>query len=151
MSTPTPTTTSAPTTPTPTTSTPITSTPADIQPSTYYPNLGVDSPGNEIGRRPELVPNIRQLGLACDQTPGCVAYNTNGSLKAAVLPKTQWIISSSDLYTKQNPYTFNQNSRSSGFGFLIAFLFVILLIVVIMTLLRQSDMLNKVVGATKRS
>jgi hypothetical protein len=41
--------------------------------------------------------NWTQLAAACDSSPWCMAVNTNGWMKSALLPQAQWSNSFSDV------------------------------------------------------
>jgi hypothetical protein len=66
-----------------------------------------DSSGSDIGQVVNTNGNWTQLAAACDSSPWCMAVNTNGWMKSALLPQAQWSNSFSDvckgLLTKVNP------------------------------------------------
>lgn len=52
---------------------------------------GKDSPLNDITQRADLADNVSGLKAACDSTPGCVGFNTNGWIKNKIIPQAQWV------------------------------------------------------------
>lgn len=76
--------TTAPTPATPTPSTPV----APSRTYTFY--QGYDIAQNDITHDDSLIGNIDGLKAFCNDTPGCVAFNTNGWIKNKVLPRNQW-------------------------------------------------------------
>lgn len=49
-----------------------------------------DSAGSDIRQMPGLKGDVDALRRACDQTEGCVAFNTEGYLKSDVRPRSEW-------------------------------------------------------------
>ncbi len=56
---------------------------------TYYFSQGKDSNLGDLGNA-KLDNDVPGLKAACDQTPGCVGFNTNSWLKGSILPQDQW-------------------------------------------------------------
>jgi hypothetical protein len=48
---------------------------------------GWDSPGNDIANPGR---DIRRTAIACNQMDGAVAFNTDGFVKGALLPRAEW-------------------------------------------------------------
>ncbi len=57
---------------------------------TYVFHQGKDSGSNDITQRPDLKDNIDSLQDACNNLPNCMGFNTNGWLKYAIAPESQW-------------------------------------------------------------
>jgi hypothetical protein len=53
---------------------------------TFYP--GLDSPGNDIANVGRVIP---EAAKACLETPGAVAFNTDGMVKDRLLPPNEWL------------------------------------------------------------
>lgn len=70
---------------------------------TFY--AGKDSDGGDIVYKGELANNVAGLQAACNATPGCVGFNTNGFLKKSISPQPNWVSWTSDptkgLYVQQ--------------------------------------------------
>jgi hypothetical protein len=65
--------------------------PANQPPQRKYAFFqGVDSDGGDIKHESGLTDNISGLENSCNNTEGCVAFNTNGWIKHSVLPRDQW-------------------------------------------------------------
>ena len=56
----------------------------------------MDSPGNDITNMTQFANNVPVLQNTCSGDPRCVAFNTNGYLKGALLPQAQWARWSND-------------------------------------------------------
>lgn len=56
----------------------------------FYP--GMDSPGNDIMARGDLIGNVLMLQFICNNAPNCAGFNTNGWLKFTIRPKTEWVV-----------------------------------------------------------
>ena len=63
----------------------------EVQERDYLYHSGWDSYGNDITRVTTLQNNVPALKQRCDKTPKCVAFNTNGWLKHALLPENEWM------------------------------------------------------------
>ena len=73
----------------------------------YHFHPYVDSSGNNIIKRGGLANNPQRLKAACNSTPRCTAFNTNGWLKHNVKPMEEWsnwtANSSKGLYIRNGP------------------------------------------------
>jgi hypothetical protein len=54
----------------------------------FYP--GKDSGGNDIKQSAADANNVDKLKATCDNTGGCVGFNTNGWLKHTIKPQASW-------------------------------------------------------------
>ncbi len=57
---------------------------------TYRFVQGMDSGGNDIMLATGLANNVEGLKQKCNETPGCIAFNTNGWIKKVVNPESTW-------------------------------------------------------------
>lgn len=51
---------------------------------------GMDSSEGDIDYRPDLANDVAKLMLECNKNKECVAFNTEGWLKATLKPKSEW-------------------------------------------------------------
>ncbi len=54
----------------------------------FYP--GMDSGGNDITQRIDLIGNVDKLKEDCNRLPNCMGFNTSGWLKSVIRPNNQW-------------------------------------------------------------
>lgn len=74
---------------------PVTTAPAPApapapSPRSYVFHPMMDSGGNDIANATDLANNVPSLKSKCDQTPKCIAFNTNGWLKEKVESPSTW-------------------------------------------------------------
>jgi hypothetical protein len=80
---------------------------------TFYP--GMDSGGNDITQRTDLIGNVDKLKEECNRLPNCMGFNTSGWLKSVIVPNNQWSRFSDNpndgLYVKKSAAV--QNNQTS--------------------------------------
>jgi len=82
--------------------------PADVVSSTtgrvYHFFSQRDSDHGDLEQRPELARNLSLLMKHCDHLSGCIAFNTNGWFKYALLPMSNWTSISSNAQREEGLY-----------------------------------------------
>ena len=93
-----------------------------------------DSVGGDLLTRTDLDKNTIALGALCDTTPGCVGFNTGGTLKKQISNQSSWVQSPNDLMILSTYPIPGQPRSSSSLGGLLVLILIFLVIFVIVSL-----------------